>query len=634
MLIPDDPDERQTFALRIVAQRCLYGVDKNPLAAEMAKLSLWLLTLAKDKPFEFLDHAIRCGDSLVGIHNTVQLRKFNLDGKGEDNNLFLLFLDPKIKEAIALRRQITEMQANTVEDVEAQDRMLREANEKIDRLRCAADMLISAEFHPGSAADKRAARDDAGIKVAVHFNDSDLPTFRQETQKALAGQVTFHWPLEFPEVMVERGGFDAFVGNPPFMRGSWISSRFGDQYAQAIRIFVGSIVGKVDYVVYFLRKIGMLLRDSGCLGLLLTDKATEGDANKSGFQWMTSNGFSIYHTIANMPWPGSASVLVCQAHLRRGSWGHCSSGLNSSHSTPSSSDPCFLAENEGTVYLGAKPDSLGFVLDVPTATKLLDKSRSRDVLRAYYSGSDLNDLPVLQAPRFVIDFSYCSLAEAEKYPDLLAIVERDVKPKRITLKRQAYRDRWWQFTEPQLALFTAIRKHDRAIGVSRVSKHFIFRLIPSDAVYSDKVVVFVRNSMNDFCILASDLHLAWAIEHGATHGSGTPEYKNYKPTECGRTFPFPRLEEGMRTNLRDLGERLDCKRERLFAGSGLGPTPIFNRYHSRVEVGDESVELRNLQVEIDNAVAAAYGWTDLELGPRVPRDESRRPLHDQRSRPP
>ena len=58
-----------TYARRIIAQRCLYGVDKNPLAVEMAKLSLWLLTLAKDKPFEFLDHAIRCGDSLVGIHD-------------------------------------------------------------------------------------------------------------------------------------------------------------------------------------------------------------------------------------------------------------------------------------------------------------------------------------------------------------------------------------------------------------------------------------------------------------------------------------------------------------------------------------------------------------------------------------
>jgi N-6 DNA Methylase len=104
LLIPDEPVERQTCALRIVAQRWVYGVDKNRLAAEMAKLSLWLLTLAKDKPFEFLDHPIRCGDSLVGIHYLDQLRRFNLDGKGEDNRLFLHFLDNRSEEAMFLRR--------------------------------------------------------------------------------------------------------------------------------------------------------------------------------------------------------------------------------------------------------------------------------------------------------------------------------------------------------------------------------------------------------------------------------------------------------------------------------------------------------------------------------------------------
>ena len=78
-LIPKDTNERLAYARRIVAQRCLYGVDKNPLAVEMAKLSLWLLTLAKDKPFTFLDHAIRCGDSLVGIRDIRQLKYFQLD---------------------------------------------------------------------------------------------------------------------------------------------------------------------------------------------------------------------------------------------------------------------------------------------------------------------------------------------------------------------------------------------------------------------------------------------------------------------------------------------------------------------------------------------------------------------------
>ena len=121
-----------------MAQRCLYGVDKNPLAAEMAKLSLWLLTLAKDKPFEFLDHAIRCGDSLVGIHNLDQLRKFDLQRQRARNNRLSQANSMSLRSTrpSQLRRQITEMQANTVEDVEAQERMLREANEKMDRLKC------------------------------------------------------------------------------------------------------------------------------------------------------------------------------------------------------------------------------------------------------------------------------------------------------------------------------------------------------------------------------------------------------------------------------------------------------------------------------------------------------------------
>jgi hypothetical protein len=78
-LIPADEGERLVAARRIVAQRCLYGVDKNRLAAEMAKLSLWLFTLAKDKPFTFLDHAIRSGDSLIGVSDE-QLKTFSLDG--------------------------------------------------------------------------------------------------------------------------------------------------------------------------------------------------------------------------------------------------------------------------------------------------------------------------------------------------------------------------------------------------------------------------------------------------------------------------------------------------------------------------------------------------------------------------
>jgi hypothetical protein len=80
-VIPKDADERLMVAKRIIADRCLYGVDKNPLAVEMAKLSLWLITLQKNRPFTFVDHALKCGDSLVGV-SLEQLKYWNLDVTG------------------------------------------------------------------------------------------------------------------------------------------------------------------------------------------------------------------------------------------------------------------------------------------------------------------------------------------------------------------------------------------------------------------------------------------------------------------------------------------------------------------------------------------------------------------------
>ena len=80
-LVPDIPsDEDETiFARRLVAQRCLYGIDRNPKAVDLAKLSLWLTTLAKEHPLTFLDHALRHGDSLVGL-SIPQLQAFHWKG--------------------------------------------------------------------------------------------------------------------------------------------------------------------------------------------------------------------------------------------------------------------------------------------------------------------------------------------------------------------------------------------------------------------------------------------------------------------------------------------------------------------------------------------------------------------------
>src|SRR5262249_15795938 len=155
---------------------------KNPLAVEMARLSLWLLTRASDLPFGFLDHAIRCGDSLVGLRDLEQLQHFDLDSDGDTNTPF--------QEPLGKR-------------------FLAEDENHRERLKLAADLLVAAELASGTVAERQARRDAAAITVAEHIRDADLSRLRQEARQALAGQPTFHWPLEFPEVMVERGGFDA-----------------------------------------------------------------------------------------------------------------------------------------------------------------------------------------------------------------------------------------------------------------------------------------------------------------------------------------------------------------------------------------------------------------------------------------
>jgi hypothetical protein len=277
-LIPKDTDERLAYARRIVAQRCLYGVDKNPLAAEMAKLSLWLLTLAKDKPFTFLDHAIRCGDSLVGLHDLEQLRHFSLKPDTDDAVLFRGPLDSAVERAINLRLKLEDMPANTVEDVEAKVKLLREADDKITRLRCAADLLVAGEFWGENADDKQERVRHAAVVSGHYVEQGPTGEFEQKAAKERRCQKVFHWPLEFPEVIVKRGGFDALVTNPPFLGGQRISEVYGVPYNKALVHFTEGANRKTDYCCYFFRRTPQIVNHSGSAGLIATNSIVQGRA--------------------------------------------------------------------------------------------------------------------------------------------------------------------------------------------------------------------------------------------------------------------------------------------------------------------------------------------------------------------
>jgi len=617
-LIPDDPAERKTYAMRIIAQRCLYGVDKNPLAVEMAKLSLWLLTLAKDKPFEFLDHAIRCGDSLVGIHNTEQLRKFNLDGKGEDNRLFLQFLDAQIKEAIALRRQITEMQANTVEDVERQDRMLREASEKIDRLKCAADLLIAAEFVPGSAADKRAARDDAAIKVAVHFHDSDLPTFRQEAQKALVGQVPFHWPLEFPEVMVGRGGFDAFVGNPPFMGGKKVTTALGDNYRELVVYTVAfSAIGAADLCAYFFLRAAQLLNKQGGFGLLATNSLSEGATRTVGLAQLLAMKFVIYRAVKSQPWPGEAGVNVAVLWLSSRHWqgnrvleGREVKGITDylSPSDVTTGDPFGLAENNRFAFAGTGLGGEGFIITSKEAAELFaEDDRNREVVFPLLTGKDITSDPLQRAARYVINFHTWPKHKAETYHKCFQIVTARVKPYRDKLTKQIHESDYWKFWDKRLESYEQITTLDVVLVAPRVSKLIVLAWVPHTQVFSDQVVVFTSGDQALLAVFQSSIHQEWAWQYCTTiRDAGI----RYAPSNAIDTFPRPR-----RTDcLLQISEEYRGARQQFLTNHEVGLTTLYNRLNDKMDDKNDVHVLRSVHERLDRSVAAAYGWTDLDLG--------------------
>jgi hypothetical protein len=139
----NDAEERLLTARRLIAERCLYGVDVNPLAVELAKLSIWLVTLAKGRPFGFLDHNLRCGDSLLGIHDLEQLHYLDMKpGKGSSKKLFASNIDQAVEDAIKFRSELRSRPIHDIRDVEVMASLNEQARQKLELPELIADALV------------------------------------------------------------------------------------------------------------------------------------------------------------------------------------------------------------------------------------------------------------------------------------------------------------------------------------------------------------------------------------------------------------------------------------------------------------------------------------------------------------
>ncbi len=294
----DIGDAERVGIRRTIAERCLYGVDLNPMAVQLARLSLWLATLASDRPLSFLDHRLQVGDSLLGSwladlrHPPPERRR------RADPPTLPLFADDSVaralREALPIRFSLEAAPTDTLEQVRAKELAFaaltgRDAAlsrwKRVAHLWCAAWFAGAGRAAPASAFG---ALSDAALTGRSALAPRTAVRYLEEADTIGDTRRLFHWELEFPEVFFDRdgvrlpgAGFDAVIGNPP-----WDMLRADNGAADArsrARLDVAAVIrftrdagvytaqsdGHANRYQLFVERATALTRAGGRLGLVL-----------------------------------------------------------------------------------------------------------------------------------------------------------------------------------------------------------------------------------------------------------------------------------------------------------------------------------------------------------------------------
>ncbi len=279
------PPDAHLHARRLIARRCLYGVDRNPLAVDLARLSLWLVTAAREQPFTFVDRALRHGDALVGLtRDQIASGALGAD-RGSSPTATRALLLAKIEEAAAHAAPSGPRPTLRHARHAPLARSLDRADEALRRVRAAGDLVLAAflgepsppslpRARPSTPPERRArarAMDAAPALVARILDGATGPETEALAAALRARYAPFHWEIELPEVFAEgRDGFDALIGNPP-----WVSyaGRAAQPLAGELRELYAAtspaFAGYRNLQGVFVHRAASLLRPGGRLGLVL-----------------------------------------------------------------------------------------------------------------------------------------------------------------------------------------------------------------------------------------------------------------------------------------------------------------------------------------------------------------------------
>ena len=298
-------DSELTYYRRRVVESCIYGVDLNSLAVELAKLTLWLGTMAKSKPLSFLNHHLRIGDSLIGarVADLDEIPKAKAKkGKSIDLSrapvqlgLFQEAFNKKLYDLLQNRALMAQLPTETLEDVHNKEKWERDFEHNMMRFRTLADLWVSTYFGNSVAWDE--------YNTLIENLQSPDPDWEKLLRKKSVQRATemreerrfFHWELEFPEVFYDAKGsrkaypgFDAAIGNPPYVDSEEMA-RSHAELRQYCSTRWKAASGNWDLFVVFVELGLALCRSGGYSSLIVPNKLLGAEYSASIQSLLKSN---------------------------------------------------------------------------------------------------------------------------------------------------------------------------------------------------------------------------------------------------------------------------------------------------------------------------------------------------------
>ncbi len=671
-------------AIRDVIRECIYGVDLNPLAVELCKVALWLEAHNPGEPLNFLDHHIKCGNSIVGFVRAeemaqgipdeafktlpgddkevaAQFRKMNKKERSDRNQTLLNLTNrtEQFKSNLNAVSTISQMPERTPEEIRLKQQRYAEHQRGDAWLLNEIAALPIAQFYiPKIEANRPRICTDAQFQRYLRGEARPQGQIAGAAGGAAAKKKFFHWFIEFPEI-IERGGFDCILGNPPYLGGQALSGTYGHEFCEYVR-YAYAPTGLSELVVFFLRRICTLLKAGGFSAFITTNSIKDGDVRKDGLEQVVAAGASINFAVRGLKWPGRANLVVSLVGIHQGEWrGHSSlDGRQVATITPHFEDsrdggePRYLGRNPSKAFQGSIVLGDGFLLESSEVEELIKADvRNAEVIHPIINGQELNNSPIQVPTRSVINFQDWSLAEAERFPAPFEIVRARVMPLRLDYDEtksawnmQVKRD-WWLFGSLRVELYRRIKGLTRCFAAARTTKHLSFSEMPTNYVFGDALVL-TTDRWDLFAIVQSTVHEVWARKYSGA----LKQDLRYSPTKCFDSYGFPhQVLQDVNSSLSVTGQRYHEHRRLLMSSLWLGLTDIYNLFHSKTVEDklhdlfasrakkdpaglkipedhrakalafsyhaalDGILHLRKLHVDLDTTVRDAYGWNDLDL---------------------